>query len=321
MSLGGSVMGARRVAMATLVVGALWTRWGQASPSVPLFLTEQGRLTDATGTPVTTSTKLTFNIYLLATAGVTKWTEVQTLTPDAGYFSAELGSVTAFPAGLFSGVELYLGVTVGTDPEMKPRQKITSVPYALVSNNAIGDITPNSVTTTGSITTTGTATIGGVLAANGGVSVGGTSIIDTSGNWVGPPPVASPIVGYASTDFSYYVPSPYGQVNINVGSFTPTFNGTCVLTTTFSPRDPYPGVPGTSDYAYAYPLVNGSLTGNYCYTPYPAGANESYANCTNFASVAVTSGTLYEVGCYTYASAGWVGASLSCAVVWVCAPS
>jgi hypothetical protein len=165
MSVGGrSIMGARRIAVAALAVGALWTTAGHAVPSVPLLLTEQGRLTDAKDNPITTSTKLTFSIYAVAKGGTSSWSETQTITPDDGYFSAELGSVTTFPAGLFSGAELYLGVKVGADAEMTPRQAITSVPYALVANNAIGDISPNSV------------------------SIGTTQVISAAGKWVGPAP-------------------------------------------------------------------------------------------------------------------------------------
>jgi hypothetical protein len=154
-------MFARRVAVAALSVSVLWTVSGSAGTTVPQLLTEQGRLTDTSGAPVTTSTMLTFSIYSASTGGTALWTEKQTLTPDAGYFSAELGSVTAFPTTLFTGAELYLGVTVGSDPELSPRQSVTSVPYALVAQNAIGDITPNSIT------------------------VNGTEVINSSGAWVG----------------------------------------------------------------------------------------------------------------------------------------
>src|ERR1019366_1064676 len=56
---------------------------------------------------------------------------------------------------------------VNGDPEMTPLQPIVSVPYALVSNNAVGDITPNSVTTNG-------------------VTIGTTQVINNMGAWVGP---------------------------------------------------------------------------------------------------------------------------------------
>jgi hypothetical protein len=39
--------------------------------------------------------------------------------------------VTPLPANLFSGADRYLGIKVGSDPEMTPRQRVTSVGYAL----------------------------------------------------------------------------------------------------------------------------------------------------------------------------------------------
>src|SRR5439155_18765986 len=68
---------------------------------------------------------------------------------------------TAIPASVFDGSPRYLGVTVGTDPEMTPRQAIFAVPYAMIAGNVNGDITPTSV------------------AVNGG------TVIDNQGHWVG----------------------------------------------------------------------------------------------------------------------------------------
>jgi hypothetical protein len=140
---------------------------GTAHAGVPTFLTEQGRLFDNMGNPSTGTVSLTFNAYTSATGGTTLWTEVQSIPLDSGYFSAILGEVTPLPAGFFeaqaaAGSTVYLGITVNTDAEMTPRQPIQSVPYALVANNAVGDITPNTV------------------------SVGGTKVIDNTGKWVGP---------------------------------------------------------------------------------------------------------------------------------------
>jgi hypothetical protein len=140
---------------------AVWS--DTASASVPTFLTEQGRLFDDAGHPVSGSVNFTFAIYDVATAGTAKWSESQTLVLDSGYFSAEIGGVAAFPAGLFDVAPgtLYLSVTVAGDTEILPRQPISSVPYARVANNAVGDITPHTV------------------------SVGGTTVIDVQDNWLG----------------------------------------------------------------------------------------------------------------------------------------
>lgn len=143
-------------AAATLLAAA------SASSAVPGQLTEQGRLLDTTGTPQTGSVSIVFSLYDAATGGTALWTETQNITLDDGYFSARLGDATAIPASVFSGATRYLGVTVGADAEMTPRQSIVSVPYALMANNAVGDITPTSV------------------------SVNGTTVIDSSGAWVGP---------------------------------------------------------------------------------------------------------------------------------------
>jgi hypothetical protein len=327
MRVGGSIMGAKTVALATLLVGAFWTVIGQAAPpSVPMLLTEQGRLTDSTGAPITTATKLTFNIYLLATKGIAKWTEKQTVTPAEGYFSVELGSVTALPLSLFTGVDLYLGVTVGSDPEMTPRQHITSVPYAFVSDNAIGDITPNSVTTTGNISTTGaisgaTGTFSGALAANGGITVGGTTIIDSSGNLVGPLPASRPFVGNAVQFGDYYLkfPATYGGVlTTEPGSFVPSFNGTCLITITAQPYISYT-TPTATDVMFAYPYVNSSTLGDYCYAAGYTG-NGEVGSCTVTSILSVTASTTYDVGCYAYGSAGYANDELACNVSWVCTP-
>jgi hypothetical protein len=142
-----------------------WAASAKAAGTVPNVLTEQGRLLDATNNPITTAVTMTFAIYndkALGTPATALWTEKQTITPDNGFFSAELGSVTALPPSIFTGQNLWLGLTVNTDAEMTPRQPMVSVPYALTAQNVIGNITPASV------------------------AIGATAVIDATGHWVGP---------------------------------------------------------------------------------------------------------------------------------------
>jgi hypothetical protein len=47
-----------------------------------------------------------------------------------------LGQDVAFPNGLFSGGNRWLGITVGVDPEMTPRQQLLSSAYSLQSQHA-----------------------------------------------------------------------------------------------------------------------------------------------------------------------------------------
>ncbi len=135
---------------------------GQARAGVPNLLTQQGRVLTTSGTPLTGSMTVLFAIYDTQNGTTPLWSESQNLTFDDGYFSTELGSVTTFPATLWNGSQRYLGVTIGSDPEMAPREDVTSVPYALVAGDVNGDIHPSSVT------------------------INGTQVINSTGQWVGP---------------------------------------------------------------------------------------------------------------------------------------
>src|SRR5262249_39770035 len=133
-----------------------------AAADVPLTVVHQGRLFDAQGQPLNKDVDMAFSLYSVDSGGTAVWTEGHTITPDDGYFSIELGTVNPLKA-VFTGAPLFLGVSVGNDPEMTPRAPVRSVPYAMVAGNAIGDITPSSIT------------------------VNGKQVIDSMGTWVGSP--------------------------------------------------------------------------------------------------------------------------------------
>src|SRR5438105_2766010 len=150
----------RRAATALILLASLTA--ASAFAGVPQLLTEQGRLLDKNGNPVTGTITIAFAVYDQASGGAPIWSETQNVSLDDGYFSALLGEGTALPPALFNGQARYLGVKVGSDPEMTPRQTVVSVPYAVVAGNVNGDITPTSI------------------------SVNGAPVIDSSGRWVGP---------------------------------------------------------------------------------------------------------------------------------------
>jgi len=103
----------------------------------------QGRITNIAGEPITDSNTVVFTIYPDSVEGFPLWTEVLTVVPDAeGVFTIELGTKTLLSSTVFNGAKRYLALKVGLDPEMKPRQLLSSGPYAL--NTA--DIGNNSVT-------------------------------------------------------------------------------------------------------------------------------------------------------------------------------
>lgn len=153
----------RFVSVAALAF-ASWSSSGVAA--VPSGLTQQGRVLDAEGNPVTSEVAMTFTIYddpMAADQANVLWTEVLNIQLDDGYFSARLGEDgdNKFPANLFDGSVRYLGVKIGTDDELAPRARLASVPYAFLAGDVNGDIHPLSVT------------------------VAGKKVIDDKGDWVG----------------------------------------------------------------------------------------------------------------------------------------
>ncbi|MBM4460596.1 MAG: hypothetical protein FJ011_23025 [Chloroflexi bacterium] len=111
----------------------------EASASAPaITLHYQGRLLDpATGQPKRDgSYGMMFRLYDVETGGAALWTESQNVAVANGAFNAFLGSVTALNQSHFDGRALWLGVTVGADPEATPRQVVAYAPYALFARNA-----------------------------------------------------------------------------------------------------------------------------------------------------------------------------------------
>ena len=87
----------------------------------------QGRLTDASGTPLHGVYNITVSIYDQSTGGTALCTDTDSVQVSHGLFNAELDFCTSDD---IDGRQLWLGIKVGGDPEMTPRQGIFAVPYA-----------------------------------------------------------------------------------------------------------------------------------------------------------------------------------------------
>ncbi len=163
----------RRRSAASLLIASLFFSAGSALSAVPPAITQQGRLFQADGKPISGPLDVVFSLHDSPAGGALLWSEKHTVTFDDGYFSVALGDETPFGNAALDGSVRYLGIQIGDDAEMSPRSATRSVPYALVANDAIGDITPKSVSIAG---------------------VG--TVIDATGHWVGPsgPPGAGPLV-------------------------------------------------------------------------------------------------------------------------------
>ena len=106
--------------------------WGQSA-----LISYQGKLTDSQGDPLNTTVSIRFSVYAQVTGGSALWTETQpSVVVQSGIFNVLLGSVSSFPSDLFNGSDRWLGIRVGSDAEMSPRQQIVSVGYALRAADA-----------------------------------------------------------------------------------------------------------------------------------------------------------------------------------------
>ena len=109
---------------------------------VPKLINFPGKLTSLAGSPLTGSYAITFKLYGSESSGNPLWTENQTsVAVTKGIFNAVLGSVTPFPASLDFNQAYWIELTVGSEV-MLPRQKLTSVAYAMRAQYANQADTP-----------------------------------------------------------------------------------------------------------------------------------------------------------------------------------
>jgi len=107
------------------------------------LLSYQGYLTDASGEPLTGGVDITFRLYDAPSGGAALWTEAHTnvnaVPVEDGLFNVMLGSLTPISSTVWGNGASYLGVQVGNDAEMSPREVVGNVPTALtVPDGAIG---------------------------------------------------------------------------------------------------------------------------------------------------------------------------------------
>jgi hypothetical protein len=109
------------------------------------ILSFQGRLTDSSGNPITSSTGITFKLFTLGSGGTELYNSgagnSQTVIPDEnGIFSVVIGKThgLGIASSVFSeNAEVWLEITAGGET-MNPRQQIATVGYALNSETLQG---------------------------------------------------------------------------------------------------------------------------------------------------------------------------------------
>jgi hypothetical protein len=115
-----------------------------AHAAVPRKISYQGYLRNA-GAPVNGTVALTFNLYDAPAGGLLLWSEAfGSVSVANGVFNVALGVST--PLDLPFDKKYYLGIAVGSDAELTPRQPLASMPYSIRSS-VTNAFVANAVTT------------------------------------------------------------------------------------------------------------------------------------------------------------------------------
>ena len=101
---------------------------------VPKTVNYQGYLSNTSGGYVNSTVSMTFSMYHELSGGTSIWNETQDVPVVKGYYTVILGTTT--PLNLPFDTQYYLGVKVGTDSEMAPRNQLVAMPYALRASTA-----------------------------------------------------------------------------------------------------------------------------------------------------------------------------------------
>ena len=123
--MAGGSSSALRAALLVLFVACT----GFAQAQVPRTLHYQGFLTNAAGVPLNATLSMVFSIYASTGGNEILWDETHNpVQVTNGRFAVTLGGNT--PLTLPFDQEYFLGVAVGGDNEMSPRQRLAAAPYA-----------------------------------------------------------------------------------------------------------------------------------------------------------------------------------------------
>ena len=156
----------------TLLLASLASLFvASAAWAVPSQLAHQGRLLDTEGVALAGEHALTFALFDAETEGNEVWSETITVNIVGGFYSVVLGAdegANPLDDMVLSNPPLWLELSVDDGEPLLPRHELLSVPYAVLAGTA-------------------TNVEGGYVDASE-VAVDGTTVIDASGNWVGPTP-------------------------------------------------------------------------------------------------------------------------------------
>ncbi len=109
-----------------------------SAQAVPERMPYQGFLNDGTGQAVNGNVSVTFKLYEDQLAPTAVWTEtIENVSVSYGAFSVNLGEVTPnLKDYVYTGRAQYIGISINNGPELSPRTKLGTLPYAFLAYNA-----------------------------------------------------------------------------------------------------------------------------------------------------------------------------------------
>jgi hypothetical protein len=121
----------------TLLMGRAWAE-------VPHLIQYQGQAMDTQGVPLDGPYTMTFRLYPAETGGAALWEETQAVQIADGHFSVLLGSASSLQQEDWAQ-PCWLGVQINDEPELSPRQRITSVPLAITAEKLAVPVTTSTI--------------------------------------------------------------------------------------------------------------------------------------------------------------------------------
>jgi hypothetical protein len=197
--------------------------------NAPNLIYYQGQLTDDLGAPLDTFINMTFTIYDDSTGGNPKWTETQPgIEVSNGLFSVLLGSAgSPIVDTVFRDDFRWLGIQIASDPEITPRTRLVTVPWAYrvsTVDGASGGLISGDLEATGAI-------VAGDIS--GGLLAGGALYVENAGIGVWPDPWANLLVAQSGDLAAFF------DGNVEVTGFLMKTGGAFKIDHPLDPENKY----------------------------------------------------------------------------------
>lgn len=129
-----------KMATAKAVLAVTFLFMAQMAYCAPGVINYQGKISNASGQPITTPVDITFTFWNAETLGaqIGAFTDADTVTPDAtGVYSTLIGDDPGnlIPDAVFATDQVYLNVHINGE-DLAPRKRFTTTPYAVKADSA-----------------------------------------------------------------------------------------------------------------------------------------------------------------------------------------